>query len=68
MDGFPVMAMVEQDPTLIAFHKRTTKHQGPLIKQQVIKNRKCEGPMRLVSWIFGLSLAFKWAWFFGFSY
>lgn len=46
MDGFPVMAMVEQDPTLIAFHKRTTKHQGPLIKQQDIKNKKCEGPMR----------------------
>ena len=38
MDGFPVMALVEQDPTLIEFHKRTTKHQGPLIKQQDMKN------------------------------
>ena len=46
MDGFPVMALVEQDPTLIAFHKRTTKHQGPLIKQQDMKNSKGKGPMR----------------------
>ena len=38
MDGFPVMALVEQDPSIIAFHKRTTKHQGPLIKQQDMKN------------------------------